>query len=499
MKPNSNNKVLSNSVIYTISGLLTKCFSLFLLPLYTSHLTTADYGITNLSTSFTHTVVFIVSFSLFSAIMRFYVDLKDDPEKLSRFYGSVVLFVSASCLVFGFLCFLLRVPLEKYIFSGVDFFPVILVTLVSLFFCCQHTIYDNILRSQQKAMKSSLLSIIYFFTTVGFNILFVVVLKFGAVGVILANALSAVWYTLYFWMDTLRKKEITLCIDWPILKSALKYSVPIMPHNLSTQMAVFFSNVLIGGTDSLSGLGVFSVATQFGAMADTVQNYVYQAYSPWLYEKLKAKEENFKKNIRKISNLLTQVVGLFLIGIALFAHDYIILFVDEAFRGAWKFVVLIVLVYAIKIAYYFYVAVLFYYKKASKKIFIATLTGSLLNVFLSAFLIPALGVYGSILSDGIAMFVRVVIIIGMSRKFDDVGLKAKDFVFNTLLFVFFILAGSALSFFKYGTSFSLFNFAYKIFVVAIYIVIISIKNKNHFSRFFSSFGIKKTIKKDAKK
>ena len=490
MKPNSNNKVLSNSVIYTVSGLLTKCFSLFLLPLYTSHLTTADYGITNLSTSFTHTVVFIVSFSLFSAIMRFYVDLKDDPEKLSRFYGSVVLFVSASCLVFGFLCFLLRVPLEKYIFSGVDFFPVILVTLVSLFFCCQHTIYDNILRSQQKAMKSSLLSIIYFFTTVGFNILFVVVLKFGAVGVILANALSAVWYTLYFWIDTLRKKEITLCIDWPIIKSALKYSIPIMPHNLSTHIAVFFSNVLIGGTDSLSGLGVFSVATQFGAVSDTVQNYVSQAYTPWLYEKLKSGEEGFKKSINTVANVLTQVIGLFLLGIALFAHDYIVLFVDKAFRGAWKFVVLIVLVYAIKIAYYFYVAVLFYYKKASKKVFIATLTGSLLNVFLSAFLIPALGVYGSILSDGIAMFVRVAIIIAMSRKFDDVGLKTKDFVFNVFLIIMFVLAGSALSYFKFGETFSVVNFAYKILVVLIYICVVLLRYKNQLLKF-----VKERLKK----
>lgn len=454
---------------------MIKCFGLFLLPLYTTYLTTKDYGITNISTSFIHTVAFIVSFSLFSAIMRFYVDLKDDPEKLSRFYGTVVVFVSVSCVVFGAACFLLKDLLEKYIFSGIDFYPVIFVTLISLFFSCQHTVYENILRSQQKALKSSILSIIYFFTTVAMNIIFVVVLKMGAIGVITATAISGAWYTVYFWIDTIRKKEMRLCLDVKLLKPALKYSVPIMPHNLSTYIAVFVSNVLIGNTNTLSGLGVYSVATQFGAMSDTIQNYVNQAYAPWLYEKLKAGEDGYKNTINRIANLLSQVIGLFLIGIALFAHDYITLFVNEAYRGAWKYVVLIVFVYAIKIIYYFYVNVLFYYKKASRMIFIATLSGSLINLGLSFFTIPLWGVYGSILADAIAMFIRVAIIVIMSKHFEDVGLKVRDFIFNISLTCVFVVLGSLLSYFKYDSTFSILNFAYKVFVVFVYVAILAVK------------------------
>ncbi len=494
MKVNSNNKVLSNSIVYTVSGLLIKCFSFFLLPLYTTYLTTEDYGVTNLSNSFIHTVVFIVSFSLFSAIMRFYVDLKDDPEKLSRFYGTVVVFVSGSCLVFGVLCFLFKSVLERYIFNGVDFFPVILVTLISLFFSCQHNIYENILRSQQKAVKSSVLSIVYFFTTVGFNILFVVVFKMGAVGVITATALSATWYTLYFWIDSIRKKELRLCLDLELLKPALRYSIPIMPHNLSTQIAVLVSNVLIGNTYSLAGLGVYSVATQFGNIADTIQNYVHQAYAPWLYEKLKAGEEGYKKSINRIVNLLCQVIGLFLLGIALFAQDYITLFVNEAYHGAWKYVVLIVFLYVIKIVYYFYISVLFYYKKAANKIFIATLTSSVINLLLSFFTIPLWGVYGSILADGIAMLVRVSIVVALSRRFEDIGLKVRDFIFNISLTCIFILAGSLLSYFKYDTTFSIWNFLYKVAVVLIYCAIILFNYRKEIGAFVKRIKAKRSAR-----
>ena len=64
----SGKKVVLNSIIYSASGLLIKCFSFFLLPLYTAYLTTEDYGITSIAGSFIRTTEFIVAFSLFSAV-----------------------------------------------------------------------------------------------------------------------------------------------------------------------------------------------------------------------------------------------------------------------------------------------------------------------------------------------------------------------------------------------------------------------------------------------
>ena len=161
----SGKKVVLNSIIYSASGLLIKCFSFFLLPLYTAYLTTEDYGITSIAGSFIRTTEFIVAFSLFSAVLRFFVDLKDEPEKLKRFYGTVVTFVFISGAVFFALFTLFRGALSKYVFQGIDYYPVILICLVSLVFNCQQTVYGNILKSQQKAAKSSILGIAYFFST----------------------------------------------------------------------------------------------------------------------------------------------------------------------------------------------------------------------------------------------------------------------------------------------------------------------------------------------
>ena len=468
MSVKSSQRVLMNSVIYTLSGLLQKCFALVLLPLYTTHLTASEYGVQSIANSFINTMSFIVSFSLFSAILRFYVDLKNDKDKLKRFYGSISLFVFLSGIVFGVFLTIFREPLSKYVFSGIDYYPVILVSLISLVFTCQHTIYDRILRSQQKAMKASVFSLIYFFTSVFLNILFVVVFKMGAVGVLTATLISCLLYTLYFVIEMLINGTIQFCLDWSLLKEALKYSIPIMPHNLSTHIAQLVSKLFISGSTSIADLGLYTVAVQFGHMADTIQNYVNAAYGPWLYENLKEREEGYKKLIRRTVKMIIAVIGLFFLGIALFAQDYILLFINASYATSWRYVPWIVTVYSVKTIYYFYVNILFYHKEASRKLFIATVSGSILDICLAALLIPHFGVYGSLIAEGIAMLLRVSIVVLMSRRFEHIGLRIRDFVLNFIIVMVFMVSGFALSYFVYGDQFSIVNFLYKVLIILIY-------------------------------
>lgn len=481
----SGKKVLVNSVIYSFSGLLIKCFSFFLLPLYTVYLSTEDYGINSLITSFISTMSFVVAFSLYSAVMRFYVEYKNEPKKLKRFYGTIIVFVFLSGCIFAVVLTLFKDFLSRYFFSGIDFYPIILVSLISLIFCCEYTVFDNILRSQQKALKSSICSIMFFLISIVLNIYFVVVRSYGALGTVLATMIGYIIYTTYFVIEMSIRKTIEFCIDFELLKEALKYSIPIMPHNLSTQIAMFISKIFIGNVSSLGSLGIYTVACQFGNIADTIQGYVDSAYGPWLYEKLHMQEEGYKKSIREIVKLLISVIGLFFLGISLFSHDYIVLFIEESYVGAWKFVPLIVTVFAIKTMYYFYVEILFYYKKASRKLFLATLTGSILNVLFSFFLIPVFGVYGSILADGIAMVVRVLIVFLISKEYDDIGLKICDFIINFIMVEVFILLGLALSYLKYQTCFSVINLIYKIVIIVLYVF---------FAAFINRRQVKKAIK-----
>ena len=307
--------------------------------------------------------------------------------------------------------------------------------------------------------------------------IFVVWLHLGAIGVILSAALANVAYTIFFIVDMICTKSIRFCLDFSLLKNALKYSIPIVPHNLSTRIALLVSQILIGSTGNLGALGVYSVAAQFGGVVDTIQVYVNNAYCPWFFEVLHNKERGYKDTVSKMIPVLCSLIGFFFICISLFAHDYIVLFVDPSYVDAWHYIPLIVSVYAIKTAYYFYISVLLYYKEASRFLFVATLLGSLLNFLLSYVFIPLYGAYGSILADAVSMVVRVVIIIVISKKYEDTGIHIKDFILNFIVVTTFIFAGLSLSYIFFDDTFSILNLIFKFLVILVYAGLVIFKNK----------------------
>ena len=171
-------------------------------------------------------------------------------------------------------------------------------------------------------------------------------------------------------------------------------------------------------------------------------------------------------------------------GIALFAQDLIILLLNNRYRLAWKLIPLIVVSYSIKTIYYFFVNVLFYHKSASKYIFISTLASSILNVILSAIMIPRFGTYGSVAADILTMIVRVFIIVRISKKVDNIGYKVIKFLKITCFEIMFIVVGLFFSYTKYQEIFYVKNFLYKLVVYLIFCAFVLFSQRKNIKALF---------------
>ena len=489
-------KVLENSFLYTFSSLLVKAIGFIMLPIYTNFLTPDDYGITNLVNSFTGVATFIVAFSLYSAIIRFYVDYKSDREKLKRFYGTILMFISISGLIFAGIMFLFRKTLVRWLFDGIDFFPFVIIALLTLTFICLHTAHQSILKGMQSGRKLTVISLIVFVLQVGLNLFFIGVLKLGAAGVLLSTLTINAIYVFYMLYDLVNNNLISFCIDIDLLKAALKYSVPIMPHNLSTSIASFASRVFINRSTALASVGLYGVSMQFGAIIDMVQSSVYQAFTPWLYNLMSQEGEDKKKDIVVLSRFLLILYSLLYMGIGLFSPEVLMLMTAESYHMAWTVIPILVIAFSVKSLYYFYINILFYYKEAANKIFVSTVTGSFADIILSSILVKYYGMYGAALAFLVAKVIVVSLVVVMSKKYNDIGYEIVDMLKIIIPSLLFMGAGLYFSLTKFLTTFSCTNLAYKIAIFLAYLIYIYFTNRKTINNLIKSRKIQAFLRKN---
>lgn len=469
-------KVLENSFFYTFSSLLVRAIGFFLLPVYTLFLTPTDYGITNLVTGFNGVATFVVAFSLYQAVMRFYADYKNDKERLKRFYGTVVVFVFLSSVVFLFLGIVLNRFLISWFFDGISFFPVVLIALVTLCFSTLHALHQSMLQGMQKGKKLTIINLTVFLFQVGLNLIFIGIIKLGAVGVLLAVLIVNIGYFFFMITDLKKNDLLALCLDIGILREALRYSVPIMPHDLSTQIASFASRVLINKGGSLASVGLYSVASQFGGIVDLVQVSVNRAFAPWLFEVMNRRDEQSKAEVLELSKLLLVMYSLLYLIMGLFSQEVVLVMTNERYAKAWTVIPIIVIAYSVKSIYYFYVNILMYHKEASRKVFISTVTGSSLHILLAAILVPLFGMYGAALTFLIAKITVVSIVVFLSRRYNDIGYRLVPMLKTILPSFLFMGVGLFLSYTKYIHEFSWMNLLYKCVVLGAYVLFLFVTN-----------------------
>lgn len=497
---NAKNKVIKNSFLYTFSSILVKAVGFLLLPLYTHFLTVEDYGIINLVTSFLNIGVLIVAFSLYRANIRFYNDYKDNKDELKKYYSSLINFIFLNGIMFFLIFFLLKDLISKLLFDNIDFFPIIFIALISLIFLSMHELYSSFLRANQEGKKLVTLNFILFSLTVTLKIIFIVIFRMGPTGFLLAQSIAYILYFLYMMIDLYSQKLYTFSlIDLKILTKLLKYSIPLIPHDTSTYIASFFSRMFLNKHTTLKEVGLYSVGMQFSSIIDLIQVSFNKAFQPWFFGMMKKGDKFSKRDIVNFSSILLLFYTITYMIIGLFSQEVILLLTPSKYALSWTVIPILVLAYSVKSIYYFFLNVVLYSENASKKLFIATITGSLADIIIAVILIPYLGMYGSAIAFVIAKVIVVIIIVVLSKKHLDIGYSVLKMLSIIIPSIIFMGVGLFFSYSLYETSFSFINLAYKFMVFILYMLFVYFANKKKIHSFFKSDNFKRFKDKLMKK
>ena len=417
--------IARNSAIYVVFNVLQRAINFFLLPLYTIYLTPEDYGITNVLISVSALLTFLFTLSLQSASARFHYKYIRDKQLCKKIWGSNYLFIIFSSFFWVLIvCLSYKYTLRYLIGDDIPFYPYALIGILNCAFSPIYLYFQTYLQTTQQAKFFVINNLAFFLCQLFLTIFMVVFLQWKALGVILSQLIVNTIFGIYAIIAL--RKHIIYSFSAKILKKSLRYSVPLIPHNLSGWLNGMLDRIFINKIINLASVGLYSIAFQFGSLINLITMGVNQAFTPFFFSNHTT--EAGRNKILKVTDfgiLCITVIGLI---ISLFSQEILVIMTDSKYHTIWPSIIILVAANLYDCIYKFHVAVLFLEK--TKELSFISISCAILTCVLNYILISNIGYIGAAISFLIVQFMTSVVVTVYAKKLRP------DIKYNTLLHFF---------------------------------------------------------------
>ena len=387
-------RLFGNVGILTVSNFSTRILALLLVPLYTSILTTEEYGTFDIVVTTVELLVPILTLNISDAVMRFLLDKQKRKENVSQIGLKYLGFSLALASVIVFICS--RIPLFS-VYSELF----IWIWLYFLFHLA-HQFLVQYAKGVESVKDIGIAGVLSTVINLSCNILFLVVFGWGLKGFFISSVLSSGLVVLYLiillkiWKNikriekdkTLEKEMMSFCI--PLIFTAIAWWAN---SSLDKYAVTFFCGVAANG--------LISVAYKIPSIVNTLQSIFIQA---WQISAIREFDENdknaFYEKVFVGFNFLLCSAAFVLI----FSSKFIAgLMFSKDFFEAWKYVPFLVIASVINSAAGFIGPILSAQKK-TKPFAVAAVIGLVSNAVLNVVLVLLLGIQGATIATVVSSF-----------------------------------------------------------------------------------------------
>ena len=387
--------LFKNMGILTLSNFSSKLLVFFLVPLYTSVLSTAEYGAYDLSVSTITLVYPIVTLNIVDAVMRFCMDKSYSKTDIVRIgFRKILLSIGIA----GAVLFLIR---QFKVFPAVSG----LETLVFVYYVCFviNQFFVQLAKGMEKVTVMGIAGVIGTIIMIGGNLLFLLVFKMGLKGFFAANILAqlipALFYfiSLRFWQFFDFKKA-----DKQLEKEMLLYCLPLLFTTLGWAINSAADKYVVSLLCGVAAEGLLSVAYKIPGIINTVQGIFVQAWQISAIKEYGDKSTpDFYGRTFMVTNVLMTLMcsGLILLSKPL-AH---ILYLKD-FYHAWQYAPFLLISTVLNSASGF-VGPILAAKKDSKSMAYSSIYGSIFNIILNVGLVFLIGIQGATIATALSSYV----------------------------------------------------------------------------------------------
>ncbi|HEM3619000.1 TPA: polysaccharide biosynthesis C-terminal domain-containing protein [Streptococcus suis] len=385
-------KLVKNTAIVALGQIGTKFISFFLLPLYTAVLSTEEYGTVDLLNTYVSLLIPIIFLQMDQAIFRFLIDhRKDNEEKtklISTVFFTVALHAILYLIVFGIVGNFIHNPYKYFLATNV-----VTSMFSSMLLQTSRGLGDNVAYSLGSLVSGA--------GTIVLNVMFIVVFRWGAYGMLFATMLANILCMIFVFFKLKVYKYLSL-MAWnrSILNSIWKYSIPLVPNALSWWIINASDRTIVSQFLGVAANGVYSASNKFSAIVITFFSIFNMTWteSASMYIKDNDSSEYFSNIINVTIKLFTSIC-LLVIAIMPFSFSFFI--TGSSFAEAYMQIPILLIATLFNIIVSLLGSIYVALKK-SNEIAKTSIYSAIINIVINILLIRYIGLFAASISTLLA-------------------------------------------------------------------------------------------------
>lgn len=457
-----------NTIIITIGKICTQLITFFLLPLYTGILSTEEYGAVDLLNTLVSLLLPIVTFQVEQAVFRELIEVRGKKDKESRIISSAVITVIFQCIVY----LVIFALISPFINNHYKFFlatNVVANIFLSLLLQIARGFGDN--------KKYAFASFISALSTIIFNVLFLVVIKLGANGMLLGTMLGQIVATIYLFISLKLYKYLKVK-DYKkeVIKSLWKYSLPLIPNAISWWVFNASDRVIASVFLGVDQNGILAASLKFSAVFITFYNIFNMSWTESISIAIKDDDVNdyFNRMLNIVLRLFT-AIGVGMIACMPFVFPIMI---NEKFSAGYGLVPISIIGSLFNVVVGL-ISVIYVAEKNTKAIASTSIVSAVINIIVHLVLIKFIGLYAAVISTFVAFFVMSIYrLMDASKRYFKIKIDMK-FIIQSIIALIFVFV-----------SYYINNIYLNVFVVLFAVLFAIYINKDSFDIIFKLFNKK---------
>ncbi|MBP5292473.1 MAG: oligosaccharide flippase family protein [Lachnospiraceae bacterium] len=366
---------------YTIANVLLKGCVFLSLPIFTRLMATGDFGIYNSYIAYEQLLQAVLGLGLYGTVKNAKLDFEEDFERYLSSVLSLSLIVLAVVLTSANILY--GIYGEMIGFSRF----VVNCLILQSFGAYLVFFYGSKLNIEFRYKSYIVISCFNTLVNIAASIILIIWVfpNERYLGRILGSALPMIIIALVLSASILRRGRVVYEAQY--WKYALSIGLPLIPHVVSQSLLSQFDRIMIRNMISDASSGIYSYIYTICTITFIICTSLDNAWTPWVYIKLKAGDE---RTIRTAGKWYTILFAVLTLGFICVMPELVKLIADESYWAGEDLLVPLALANYCVFLYMLPVGLEYYHKK-TKFISIGTISAALLNLVLNYFAILAFG------------------------------------------------------------------------------------------------------------